>query len=202
MGKANISDSVSIVPKRGIRSAGRRTRPTGKWCHRSLSSASAHTKVVKIASYYPSVNKNAGGMLMSLKDPRWRFVLHMNWKAQTVPFLLGRIPSKSKVVDIDVSPWDKLDQPPSERVAAISPYAQILRGNYRTPTYLIHGTADDLIPLEQSQRCHEALVSQGVSAGLYVLEGAEHLFDTFSPMGWEAIQAGYDFLFRHVEIAG
>jgi len=122
-------------------------------------------------------------MLMTLADPRWRFVLHMNWRPQTVPFLLhGPSPSP----------------PPTQaQIASISSYAQILTGAYRTPTFLIHGRPDDLIPWQQSMRTVEALRARGVEAGIEVVEGARHLFDTFPEVGVDfepAVRRGYGWL--------
>ena len=139
---------------------------------------------------------------MSLTDRRWRFILHMNWKSQTLPILLNGLPNKKRLSRADAQPYYNQKIPSQEEIASISPYAQIVRGNYRTPTYLIHGTADDMIPWQQSQKVYDALIRHGVPAGMYRLEGAEHLFDTFGTDrlggGWEAIQAGFAFLFVHV----
>ena len=88
-----------------------------------------------------------------------------------------------------------------EKIVKISPHAQIVKGNYRTPTFLVHGTADELIPWQHSRQVVDALEARGVKSGLYLLEGAEHLFDTFPPSlgyGSEAIQAGYDFFCQNV----
>ena len=144
-------------------------------------------------------------MLLSLKDPRWIVILHMNWKAQMLPILLNGLPSKRKAASTgkDLTSWSHMEMPDPEHVRAISPYAQILAGNYRTPTYIIHGTAADMIPWQQSQRTIDALASQGVAAGMYLLEGAEHLFDTFGTDrlggGDEAIITGYEWLFAHAQ---
>jgi len=122
-------------------------------------------------------------MLMTLADTRRRFVLHMNWRAKTVPFLLhGPSPSP---------PLTKT------QIASISPYAQILTGAYRTPTFLIHGRPDDLIPWQQSARTVEALRARGVKAGIEVVEGARHLFDTVPEAGVDfgpAVGRGYGWL--------
>ena len=142
-------------------------------------------------------------MLMSLKDLRWRFILHMNWKAQTLPLLLNGLPTKNKATNSgkDAKSWSHMEIPDRERVQSISPYAQIVAGNYRTPTFMIHGTADDMIPWQQSRKTTDALARQGVAAGMYLLDGAEHLFDTFGTDrlggGDEAIRAGYEWLFAH-----
>lgn len=138
---------------------------------------------------------------MSLSDPRSRIALHMNWKGQALPVLLGGLPSKGKVADADAQKWLSLDQPAHEQIISISPYAQVIRGNYRTPTFLIHGTEDDLIPWQQTQKVYDALISQGVPAGVAILEGAPHLFDLYRDgdgKGWQAIREGYQFLFSHL----
>lgn len=141
-------------------------------------------------------------MLMSLTDRRWRFILHMNWKTQTLPVLLNGLPSKKKLGGANAKAFENLEMPSDEQIASISPYAQIVRGNYRTPTFLIHGSVDDMIPWQQSQKAYDALTRKGVPAGFYLLGGAEHLFDTFGTDhlggGWDAITAGFEFLFAHV----
>ncbi|KAL9031279.1 MAG: hypothetical protein Q9196_000686 [Gyalolechia fulgens] len=143
-----------------------------------------------IASYYPPTNTNHPGMLMSLADPRWRFVLHMNWRAQTTAFLLGQgLPYNAS------SPAT----PSRSEIASISPYAQILAGVYRSPTFLIHGRSDDLIPWQQSMRTVEALRSMGIEAGIEIIEGAKHLFDTFPAVGVDfegQVRKGYEWLER------
>ena len=45
------------------------------------------------------------------------------------------------------------------------------------PTLLLHGDADPLVSLEQSELMLDALQSAGVTAELVVLEGAEHGFE-------------------------
>jgi acetyl esterase/lipase len=137
---------------------------------------------------------------MSPIDSRSRIALHMNWKAQALPVLLGGLPSKSQLRH-DGHPaknWHSLPQPSKEQIVKISPYAQIMRGKYHTPTFLFHGTEDDLIPWHQTKKVHDALVSKGVRAGCAIVKGAEHLFDLYpDPDGksWEAVLEGYRFLF-------
>ncbi|KAI1178049.1 BcPKS19, polyketide synthase [Nemania sp. FL0916] len=141
-------------------------------------------------------------------DARARIVLHINWKAQTLPVILGGLPSRRKakaahqerpeVADTD---WHALPQPGPEFICEASPLAQIRRGNYRTPTFLIHGMADDLIPWQQSRRTYEALVERGADAQLALVEGAPHVCDLSSDPdseGWKATVRGYEFLSSYV----
>jgi acetyl esterase/lipase len=97
--------------------------------------------------------------------------------------------------------WNALPQPTLEEIIPCSPLAQIVRGNYQTPTFMIHGTNDDLIPWEQSQGTFDALLNEGVEAGLVLVEGAPHICDLSSnpaSEGWKAVLKGYEFLTSHV----
>ena len=128
----------------------------------------------------------------------------MNWKGQTLPVLLNGLPSKSAAAVTAATPqtsnantdYANLAQPGDEEIASISPLAQVQRNTYRTPTYLIHGTRDDLIPWQQSQEFRDALQAKGVQAGLGVVEGRVHLFDLYRDpdgTGWESVRKGYEF---------
>lgn len=123
----------------------------------------------------------------------------MNWKGQALPIFVAGLPSKSQVVEGDAKKWQFLPQPASEKVVALSPYAQVVRGSYRTPTFIIHGSLDDLIPWQQSRRIHYALADVGVRTGLAIVRGRKHLFDIYRDdvdgAGWQAVRAGYEFLF-------
>jgi acetyl esterase/lipase len=44
------------------------------------------------------------------------------------------------------------------------------------PTLIIHGTADDIVPIDQSRRLKDALAKAGVEVKLVELEGEGHLF--------------------------
>ncbi|KAI0415829.1 BcPKS19, polyketide synthase [Xylaria grammica] len=137
-----------------------------------------------------------------LTDPRCRIVLHINWKAQTLPVIIGGLPSKERAgKNSDIKDWNALPQPQLDKIVAVSPLAQIRMGNYRTPTFLIHGTADDLIPWQQSRGTYEAMVERNITAELALIEGAPHICDLSSDPnseGWKAVIRGYEFLSSHV----
>ncbi|KAK4221363.1 hypothetical protein QBC38DRAFT_522639 [Podospora fimiseda] len=133
-----------------------------------------------------------------LTDPRCRIVAHINWKAQTLPVIIGGLPSRSKAVEKGKD-WNKLAQPSEEEIKKVSPREQIEKGGYKTPTFLVHGTADDLIPWEQSQGTYEVLKRKGVESELVLVEGAPHICDVSSDgnsEGWKAVLKGYEFLKR------
>jgi acetyl esterase/lipase len=94
-----------------------------------------------------------------------------------------------------------MEQPPKEDILKASPYAQIVRGNYKSPTYIVFGTRDDLIPWQQAQRTADALRDAGVESGLTLVQGQPHLFDLYrDPTGkrWEAVLEGYKFLLSRI----
>lgn len=158
----------------------------------------------QITSYNVAPNKHAVGGWMSPSDPRSRIILHMNWHAQALPILLNGLPSKRKLNLLQSTTAatpnanHTLPQPTPAQIHPISPLAQIRKGAYSTPTFLVHGTADDLIPWRQSVRTHDALVERGVRAGVAAPEGKVHLFDLYRDpdgVGWGAVERGYEFLF-------
>ncbi|KAJ9667475.1 hypothetical protein H2201_002344 [Coniosporium apollinis] len=150
----------------------------------------------------PTGKSNVGGW-MNLEDPRSRIVLHMNWKGQALPVLLNGLPSKAQLQSPSKeSTYYSLPIPSKEDIVSISPASQIRMGNYHVPTFLIHGTKDDLIPWQQTQQTYENLSARGVPAGVRILEDKVHLYDLYRDPtndGWRAARDGYDFLFSFVE---
>jgi acetyl esterase/lipase len=128
-------------------------------------------------------------------------VLHINWKAQTLPVITGGLPSRKKAAKLGERDWMALPQPAVDKLIPISPLAQIVRGNYRTPTFLVHGTSDDLIPWQQSQVTYNALLEQGVASHLQLVPNGPHVCDLSSDTesdGWKAVLKGYEFLCSYV----
>jgi len=143
---------------------------------------------------------------MSFWDPRERLVIHYYWTGQIVPILVHGLPSraKAKARELDGASgidWKAMPQPPAEAIRAISPYAQIIAGNYRTPTFLVNGDEDEQCPWEQSRDTIAALRAVGVEAGFAAPKGAGHAFDFYAgedPLGTtrSAILEAYDFACR------
>ncbi|KAL2015753.1 hypothetical protein VTK56DRAFT_4881 [Thermocarpiscus australiensis] len=140
----------------------------------------------------------------SWHDARCRIVLHINWKAQTLPVILKGLPSSKKAAEQqhrEVEDWSNLPQPSLDVIRAASPRAHIRDGSYTVPTFYIHGTADDLIPWEQSQGTYRAMAERGLESELVLLEGAPHICDLSSDPksdGWKAVLKAYNFVASHV----
>lgn len=103
--------------------------------------------------------------------------------------MLGRTP-----LEADVLPPPREHEllgtstPTPEAVAQASPAAQVTR--YAAPFMLMHGDRDRMVPLEQSERMHRALVAAGVPCTLVTLGGAGHEDSLFEhPRRIEAIAA-------------
>ncbi|AEO67410.1 uncharacterized protein THITE_2050784 [Thermothielavioides terrestris NRRL 8126] len=156
-----------------------------------------------ITAYNPP--KRALGGWMSPSDPRSRIALHMNWTGRSLRVLLNGLSRHGHSIGHG-DPTDTLPEPSPEQVRAVSPLAQIRRGNYKVPTFLIHGTKDDLIPWQQALRTHEALRQANVEAEIRILDGALHLFDMFRTYEGDsnakaAVREGYEFLSKHVRFS-
>ena len=154
-----------------------------------------------VTSYNVPPRKMAMGGWMAPSDPRSRIVLHMNWRGQTLPVLLRGLPSAVTVSQTKAKDLKNMAQPPKEDVIRASPYAQIVRGNYQSPTYIVFGTKDDLIPWQQAQRTADALRAAGIDSGLTLVKNQPHLFDLYGDSKgekWQAVLQGYEFLFRKI----
>ncbi|RYO80319.1 hypothetical protein DL764_009910 [Monosporascus ibericus] len=143
-----------------------------------------------ITSYnVPPEERPLGGWLAP-SDPRSRLALHMNCHGRTLHVLLNGLDKKARAQPTTTA------APDPERVAAASPLAQVRRGNYTTPTFLIHPRGDDLIPWQQAERTWGAMQASGTEAELRILEDMPHLFDIVpghrsNEMAAEAVQEGY-----------
>ncbi|KAL8785498.1 MAG: hypothetical protein Q9213_003324 [Squamulea squamosa] len=157
-----------------------------------------------ITAYNPPASTRALGGWMAPEDPRSRICLHMNWRGRALPVLLNGLKPRQRPQhsETDAEVLD-LPLPTKEQVEAVSPLAQIRRGTYQTPTFIVHGTRDDLIPWEQTQRTFDELIEHDVEAEVRIVEGGIHLFDTAkdyrrNEKAAKAVDDGYRFLQRCV----
>jgi hypothetical protein len=107
-------------------------------------------------------------------DPRFRLILHLNWKAQTLPVIIGGFPSKSALSSSSKSVTDVMHQP---QLQQCSPRAQIVKRNYKTPTFFTHGTDDGMTPWQMTQGTYETLSESGEQTGVELVSGAGHICD-------------------------
>ncbi len=78
-----------------------------------------------------------------------------------------------------------------ELAAAISPLLHVTPDD--PPALLIHGDADELVPLRSSQVIHQAFLEAGVTTEMIVLEGAPHGFrGAYARRATEAMVAWFE----------
>lgn len=75
------------------------------------------------------------------------------------------------VFEIGASPWKPEDR---ERLAAMSPYAQVDR--VQTPTLVLHGGDDTRCPVGQAEQWHYALRERDIPTRLVLYPGGSHIF--------------------------
>ena len=145
----------------------------------------------------PRTAKAATGGWMAPTDARSRIALHMNLRAQTLPVLLNGLKPHHIL--------DPLPMPDARQIASISPLAQIEAETYTTPTFIVHGEKDDLIPYEQAQRTSTALARRNILGEVRILKDRVHLFDLYPDFvhdeaAQRAVEDGYQFLKRSTSL--
>ena len=125
-------------------------------------------------------------------DPRSAFILRQFVEGHGVQDMLHGL-------------YDDWEKPPAEeKVTAASPMARVTNGKYTTPTYLIHGGEDEVIPYNETVAFFDALQASGVESELLTVPGAKHLFDLQSKPGsrqWkDGVGPGYEFLLRKLNV--
>ncbi|PTB42568.1 hypothetical protein M441DRAFT_136945 [Trichoderma asperellum CBS 433.97] len=122
-------------------------------------------------------------------DPRSELVLALVKEKNGVALLLDGIPTDG----------DTLEAPKPERVAAISPLVQVQKGNYHTPTFVLIGDEDEIVPFHTSVNFVNALQKQGIRNGFIPVPGQRHIYDLSLSPGmakWDDwVAPGYKFLF-------
>ena len=128
-------------------------------------------------------------------DARSELVLEALKADNFVPILLRGMP-------VDDGREDRGHQPMPEDIAAISPLAQVRMGKYKTPTCIVHGDKDEVVPCSMSQEFVKALGAAGVPSEVIVSPGAKHMHDLLlkpGKPGWEeSVVPAYRFLLRNL----
>ncbi|MCJ1282148.1 hypothetical protein MMC26_001471 [Xylographa opegraphella] len=158
---------------------------------------------VAILSFYGPTDFMSGGTTTDSShlgwvrpgDPRSELVLSLFKEGHGLPLLLNSIRPPAGTA------WST--PPPAPLVASISPLAQLRRGTYTTPTFLIHGTEDEIVPFQTAVAFAHALRENGVRGGLAEVKGQRHIHDLKlkeGDAGWEeGVGVGYHFLLEELE---
>ena len=112
------------------------------------------------------------------------------------PTLLPGVPGAMAPVAGAFHPED--DEARTAAAAAASPVTHV--GPSFPPTLLIHGAADDLVPVRASLLMHDALVAAGVQVDLHVYAGQPHAFDSEPRFGRLCAAEMQLFLDRYVRV--
>ncbi|KAL2257749.1 hypothetical protein VTK26DRAFT_9223 [Humicola hyalothermophila] len=135
-------------------------------------------------------------------DPRSELVLSLFKEGNGLPLLLNGLPSSSSSSsggsDNNNNNNNWATPPAADKVAYISPLAHVRDGSYATPTYLVHGTQDEIVPYRTAVRFAGECRDKGVECGLLTVPGARHIHDLEARTGtiaWEeGVAGGYEFL--------
>lgn len=121
-------------------------------------------------------------------DPRSELVLSLFKEGNGLPLLLNGLSSP-----------DSLQTPPDpNKVAYISPLSHVRDGSYTIPTYIVHGTQDEIVPYQTAVKFVAECREKGVECGFLTVPGARHIHDLEARtgmVGWEeGVAGGYEFL--------
>ncbi|KAK7719021.1 Type I Iterative PKS [Diaporthe eres] len=126
-------------------------------------------------------------------DPRSDLLLAISQQGIALPVLLNGLTGDRKLADL-------LTPPSPATVASISPLARLRAGQYAVPTFIVHGTEDEVAPFAGAERFADEMRRQapGTRCELLALPGVRHLFDLGLEQGspqWEQlVEPGYRFL--------
>nr|WHF58365.1 polyketide synthase [Aspergillus sp.] len=143
-----------------------------------------------ITTYTPNNTTEATGFFgLQPGDPRSDLILSVANpnNGSALPLLVNQIDTPGY-----------LDYPPAERIARISPLAQVQGGRYMTPTVVVNSRLDQVVPFAAAERFVSELEKKGVRCRLVGLDGVPHLHDLYVRPGtqeWEeGVAPGYRFL--------
>ncbi|PYI34926.1 ketoacyl-synt-domain-containing protein [Aspergillus indologenus CBS 114.80] len=116
---------------------------------------------------------------LAARSPRARIYTHMLRHGQTLQIFANGLPPRSAIPNTEEGIKSILfaPPPPTDRIRQFSPYAGASTGRHLSPTYLLHGKRDQLVPWTQALRMHEALQEHGIETELVTPEDGLHLFD-------------------------
>lgn len=135
-------------------------------------------------------------------DPRSELVLSLFKEGNGLPLLLNGLCTSSASSKFNSS-WS--NPPSAERIASISPLFYVRTGRYTTPTFVIHGTKDEIVPFRTVEVFVDALKAKGVKGDFSEAKGKRHIYDmdlrpAKGQEWWEGVGVGYDFVFRELSL--
>ncbi|KAK3370378.1 beta-ketoacyl synthase [Podospora didyma] len=129
-------------------------------------------------------------LLSILIDPRG-FALSL--------MLNGGLQKGSRVVEDLVK-----EKPSTEGQASVCPTARLRAGQYKTPTFIIPGDADELAMFKDAVQFHGEMVSRGIKSGFLHVKNGVHIHDlrlkTETKAWEEQVAPGYRFLFEVLDL--
>ncbi|KAI9647085.1 hypothetical protein NHQ30_005087 [Ciborinia camelliae] len=146
-----------------------------------------------ITNYDSAIGDNTNLGWVRPGDPRSELLLSMFKEGTGLPLLLNGLPRSGATLS------ETLDQLTQAQIHAISPLAQLRCGNYDVPTFIIHGTRDQVAPFADAEKFVAELKNHNITCGFLPLEGEDHIHDLYLRPGmrdWEEmVEPGYRFLF-------
>lgn len=162
--------------------------------------ADASPMILQITEYDHSGRGDTTGLgWVRPGDPRSELVLALIKERIGLPLLLNGLPPRDTSSEAEIAKWLSA-RPSADRIASVSPLARLRSGTYGTcPTYIIHGTADQVAPFSAAERFVAELQAQEIRCGMLRIVGGPHIHDTSLKPGmkkWEEqVAPGYSFLF-------
>lgn len=124
----------------------------------------------------------------------------MSQQGITLPVLINGLAKFREHGELDAL----LVKPPPSVVASVSPLARARAGQYAVPTFIAHGTKDEIAPFAAAELFVAAVHSKtpAVACELLAVPGARHSFDLKLEEGspeWDrSVAPGYDFLYKAI----
>lgn len=148
-----------------------------------------------ITTYTPTRADENNRFWLQPGDTRSDLLISIFKDGMGLPLFLNGLPE-------DMDSDEGIGMPSEDRIAAIDPLAQLRRGQYKTPTCVVHPVKDNIAPYSAAARFVDELKARGMKHRFLSPEGVGHAFDVNLQKGedeWEKfVKPAYEFLFECV----